>query len=78
MNISIYLPDSLEKRLQEYLEKKGINRNMAIRQALETMLEQEQPRKWGNWINELESDPAFEPFESYRSDLKDPDTNPFG
>jgi len=72
MNFSVYLPDSLKTRLDEYVKKKGISTNSAIRKAVESFLKKESNQKWGDWINRLEPDPDFPDIKELRKDLKPP------
>jgi len=59
MNLSVYLPNTIKRRLDSYVKKKGLTTNGAIRKAVELLLESESKKKWGNWINQLEPDPDF-------------------
>ena len=77
MNISVYLPDSLKSRFDAFVKKKGLTTNAAIRKAVELMLKNESDKKWGDWINQLESDPDFPGIEELRMDLKPPKENLF-
>ncbi len=72
MNFSVYLPDSLKIKLDEYVKKKGISTNSAIRKAVESLLKKESNQKWGDWINRLEPDPDFPGIKELRKDLKPP------
>ncbi|MBV6645375.1 MAG: hypothetical protein KI790_07985 [Cyclobacteriaceae bacterium] len=77
MNLSIYLPEGLKGRFDNYLKSKGINRNAAIRKAIELLLQQEEKASWGKWINQLEADQDLPEFESFRSELKKPSDHIF-
>ncbi|QSE96682.1 ribbon-helix-helix domain-containing protein [Fulvivirga lutea] len=78
MNISVYLPDSLKNRFDSYVKKKGMTTNGAIRKAVELLLKQESNKKWGNWINKLDSgDSDFPSIEEIRKDLNSPKENLF-
>lgn len=72
MNISLYLPDNLKDELDAYVKDKGINKNSAIRQAIELMLDQEKKRNWGDWINHIEPNNEFPSVENLRKDLSQP------
>jgi len=74
MNISIYIPDHLKSKLEVYSQNNGITKNAAIRRAIEMLIKHDNQSKWGDWINQITPN-QIDPFESYRSELKDPKTN---
>ena len=71
MSISVYLPDSLKKQFDAYVESKGMTTNGAIRKAVELLLKNDTDKKWGEWINHIEPDPDFPGIEELRKGLKD-------
>ncbi len=77
MDMTVYLPDTLKAQIDSYAKSKGISKNEAIRRAIEQLLWQEQTASWGTWINNLASDSALDNFESYRSELKEPQEDVF-
>ena len=72
MNISIYLPDSLKNSFDSYVKNNGMTRNAAVRKAIELLLKNDEKRQWGDWMNDLDSDPDFPTKEGIRMDLKPP------
>jgi len=77
MNISVYLPHSLMDRFQSYIKSKGTTKNAAIREAVELLLREDKNASWGSWIDDFTGDPSLESFESYRSELKEPNQKIF-
>jgi Arc/MetJ-type ribon-helix-helix transcriptional regulator len=67
MKISVYLPQALKMRFDAYVKKNGLSTNRAIRNAVELLLNKEAEKKWGDWIDELESDTNFPDIKELRT-----------
>lgn len=72
MNISVYIPDNLKDELESYVTHKGINKNAAIRKAIELLLKQEKQSAWGDWINHITPNEELPSVEDLRKDLLPP------
>ncbi len=72
MNLSVYIPDKLKDELDTYVQKKGVTKNAAIREAIEELLAHDRKRSWGDWINEIEPNSELPTVNELRDDLLPP------
>lgn len=78
MNFNVYLDTKLGEALKRLARRRKLPRNALIRQAVEDLVGRENsPGSWSPRVLDWQGDPAFEPFEGRRSELRTPTADPF-
>lgn len=72
MNFSVYLPPSLQRKLDEMATQKQISRNLAIREAIESWIEVNMSQKWEPHSFSFKPVTEVIDFKESRSDLNPP------
>lgn len=71
MNFNIYLDPDTGQKLQKLAKRKRLTRNALIRKAVQELVQnEERSDTWSPEVLEWEGEPATEPFESHRLDLR--------
>lgn len=78
MNFNIYVNDQLGAKLLQLSKATGKTKNAIIRQAIEEWLHKKAPSRWPESIISFQGIDGIEAFESSRSELREPEANPFG
>jgi predicted transcriptional regulator len=77
MNFNIYLDSTLGQALQRLAKRRKVTRNALIRKAVEDLVTQEaRSPTWSKKVLEWRGEPSFEPFESRRVELSEPNEDP--
>jgi predicted transcriptional regulator len=78
MNFNVYLDDKLGEALKRLARRRKLPRNALIRQAVEDLMSRENDSaSWSPRVLAWEGDPAFEPFEERRVELRPQAADPF-
>jgi predicted transcriptional regulator len=78
MNFNVYLDDALGEALAHLAEHQKVSRNALIRKAVQALVEREtHPPGWPVAVQDWQGVADFPAFESYRTGLKDPQSDPF-
>lgn len=76
MNFNIYLDETTGKRLTRAATRARKSRNAVIREAVRSWLERVDTPAWPDVVMRYEGADAGEAFESYRSRLRPPPSDP--
>jgi len=77
MNFNIYLNAKVGEALKRLAKRRKTTRNALIREAVEDLVAKESElRSWSAAVMEWRGDPAFEPFETHRNQLRSPAKDP--
>jgi len=77
VNFNIYLNTAVGEALKRLAKRRKTTRNALIRQAVEELVAKDsESQNWSAAVLEWRGDPAFEPFEARRSQLRRPADDP--
>jgi hypothetical protein len=70
LNFNVYIDEATGRQLARLSRQRKVARNALVREALQVLVRRhEEAGEWSAAVTTWTGDPAFEPFESHRSDL---------
>ena len=77
MNINIYIEDELAAQLNEKAQVFGKSRSAIVREAIKEWILSHKSKSWPKSVLKFSGCPEFRALESFRSELLQPDEDPF-